>query len=321
MRGLASVCALSRPSPLARTARKGRRRQSARDGRVGDRNDTASASAYRCSIDVHPGLTGLSTVSLCQRARGQALLVTRSKGGDDVERSTSDGETGDGRADDGVDPIPRSTNVSSTLASLDALLGTTTPSADNENGETKRGGDVSNSTGDSVAQPLNLASESVGNAGNGEGNAEDDNEEASTGLAVPKVSPRVSYLMLGINLTVYGIGAGIALAGDSDASNSYFLSLACDHSAVASGEFYRLLTSTFMHAGLLHLGLNCAALLAVEAVLGYSTFSFVYLAAGLAGSTASFLITDNVTVGASGAIFGLLGALIAYFARNPGLER
>ena len=62
---------------------------------------------------------------------------------------------------------------------------------------------------------------------------------------------------------------------------------------------------------MLHLGLNCLALYSigpdVEAVFGYASFCTIYLLAGLAGSTASFLFSDLVTVGASGAIFGLLG--------------
>ena len=73
----------------------------------------------------------------------------------------------------------------------------------------------------------------------------------------------------------------------------------------------RLLTCTFLHAGILHLGLNCYALFSigpdVEAVLGYRTFATIYILSGLGGSIASFLFSDLVTVGASGAIFGLLG--------------
>ena len=80
---------------------------------------------------------------------------------------------------------------------------------------------------------------------------------------------------------------------------------------VAVGEC-RLLTCTFLHAGLLHLGLNCYALFSigpdVEAVLGYRTFATIYILSGLGGSIASFLFSDLVTVAASGAIFGLLGA-------------
>jgi rhomboid protease GluP len=73
-----------------------------------------------------------------------------------------------------------------------------------------------------------------------------------------------------------------------------------------------MLSSSFLHAGLLHLGLNSAALLQLgpeaEAVLGYGTFGGVYLLSGLAGASASLLFNDLTTVGASASIFGLLGA-------------
>ena len=91
-----------------------------------------------------------------------------------------------------------------------------------------------------------------------------------------------------------------------------------------------MLTATFLHAGLLHLGLNCYALYSlgaeVEAVMGNRVFSAIYLLSGtlaldihelfsnilphtpgLSGSVASFMLSDATTVGASGAIFGLLG--------------
>ena len=85
----------------------------------------------------------------------------------------------------------------------------------------------------------------------------------------------------------------------------------CMTTPVSSGAMCRLLSCTFLHAGVLHLGLNCLALYNigpdVEAVFGQASFVAIYLLAGLGGSTASFLFSDLVTVGASGAIFGLLG--------------
>lgn len=79
-----------------------------------------------------------------------------------------------------------------------------------------------------------------------------------------------------------------------------------------------------MHAGLLHLGLNSFALwqlaVEVESVMGGPTFLAIYLLSGLAGSTASFLTSDLVTVGASGAVLGLVGALGGYFLRNREIE-
>ena len=95
-------------------------------------------------------------------------------------------------------------------------------------------------------------------------------------------------------------------------------------SSHACGHRRRLITSTFMHAGLLHLGLNVYALYSIapeaEAVLGYWPFAAVYLGSGLAGSVLCFLLTNSVTAGASGAVFGLIGAnqvfLIALTAQS-----
>ena len=58
-----------------------------------------------------------------------------------------------------------------------------------------------------------------------------------------------------------------------------------------------------------------------NAICRYKRFAAVYLLAGLSGSVASYVLSDLTTVGASGALFGLLGALVAYFAKNPKLER
>lgn len=86
--------------------------------------------------------------------------------------------------------------------------------------------------------------------------------------------------------------------------------------AVRNGEVYRLLTSTFMHASILHLVFNMYALSIigkqVETFLGKSKFLLVYLFSGLTGSLLSSAITNSYSLGASGAIFGLMGSLL-YF--------
>jgi membrane associated rhomboid family serine protease len=83
---------------------------------------------------------------------------------------------------------------------------------------------------------------------------------------------------------------------------------------VAHGEWWRLLTAAFLHYGPLHLLLNMYSLYWVgtllEQVIGSWRFLLLYLAAGIAGSAGALLLTPNaITVGASGAIFGVLGAL------------
>ena len=84
---------------------------------------------------------------------------------------------------------------------------------------------------------------------------------------------------------------------------------------LADGEWWRLITSAFLHAGIIHLAMNMLALWwfggALEAALGRGRFVLLYVVSGLAGSAGALLLSpDAVTVGASGAIFGMLGAAL-----------
>ena len=94
---------------------------------------------------------------------------------------------------------------------------------------------------------------------------------------------------------------------------------AAGHSiGVAEGEWYRMITAMFLHAGLLHLGLNMLMLYwvgtPVEQAVGHLRFLLIYFVSGLCGSAGALLLTDQnaLTVGASGAIFGILGAALVY---------
>ena len=91
--------------------------------------------------------------------------------------------------------------------------------------------------------------------------------------------------------------------------------LALDKGALANGEYWRLVTVTLVHANLIHLGFNMYALWLVgpivERYYGSVIFLLMYLLTAAAGSVASFLWTAGPSVGASGAIFGLVGVLIA----------
>jgi membrane associated rhomboid family serine protease len=88
-----------------------------------------------------------------------------------------------------------------------------------------------------------------------------------------------------------------------------------------SGQWWRLLTVMVLHGGLLHWAFNSWALWAfgptLENLLGWVRFLALYVGAGFAGAAASFAFNHTeLGVGASGAIFGLLGALMAYFFRR-----
>jgi len=84
----------------------------------------------------------------------------------------------------------------------------------------------------------------------------------------------------------------------------------------ANGQWWRLITSTFLHAGIIHLAYNMFALIVVgiflESVIGSITFLIIYLITGFIASISSLLYNDpTICVGASGAIFGMYGILVA----------
>lgn len=95
------------------------------------------------------------------------------------------------------------------------------------------------------------------------------------------------------------------------------------HGLLADGEYYRLVTAMFLHAGFMHFFLNMWALyqlgMIFEAMFGSLRFLVTYFVAGIAASVVSSLyIPVGVPgVGASGAIFGILGALIISIKRSP----
>ncbi len=91
---------------------------------------------------------------------------------------------------------------------------------------------------------------------------------------------------------------------------------AVNRDAIISGQYYRLFTGMFLHAGIFHILFNMYALyiigMQLESFLGKWKFLVVYLLSGLAGNMLSIFFSNGYSVGASGAIFGLLGSLL-YF--------
>ena len=82
--------------------------------------------------------------------------------------------------------------------------------------------------------------------------------------------------------------------------------------AVAGGESYRLLTTAFVHVSWTHLAVNCFSLAhlgtPVEGVMGRARFTALYLLCALGGSVASLVAGPPSSAGASGAVFGVMGA-------------
>lgn len=145
------------------------------------------------------------------------------------------------------------------------------------------------------------------------------------GRAASPPAPYVTWSILAINtimLFVIGLGSGggVGFVVPSDALLCRLGAL--NATAVAEhGQWWRLLTVMFLHGGVVHFALNSWALWlfgpTLEYVLGRGRFLALYLVSGFAGAAASFALgRTEIGVGASGAIFGLLGALVAFFWRR-----
>ena len=134
--------------------------------------------------------------------------------------------------------------------------------------------------------------------------------------------PYATWILIGINLAVWLLTE--ATGGSEDVGTLARLGAASGE-RIASGEYWRLFTAIFLHAGLMHLGLNCLGLFILgrqlEAIYGQVRFIALYLISGIAGSVVSYalnlsLATYAIGVGASGAVFGILGGLVAFFLYN-----
>jgi membrane associated rhomboid family serine protease len=133
----------------------------------------------------------------------------------------------------------------------------------------------------------------------------------------------VTKALIAINVIVYLIGTvqpGASLSDPMPArvffdSHSLYHRLWLYGPDVHNGGWWRLITAAFLHANLIHIAFNMFALWVigrpVENYLGRYRYLGLYLVAGLAGSAGALIATPNVpTVGASGAIFGILGAML-----------
>ena len=123
--------------------------------------------------------------------------------------------------------------------------------------------------------------------------------------------PVVTYALIIINLFVFLFPM---FYGNTEQVYNLFASYG---PFVKMGEYYRLLTAAFLHANIAHLIFNMYALwiigMQLESFIGRWRYLVVYLFSAITGSLLSVIVTpDAVSVGASGAIFGLLGALL-YF--------
>ena len=144
--------------------------------------------------------------------------------------------------------------------------------------------------------------------------------------AVAGSDPVLTYALIGINVVAYigEVAGGAGLGGGGLSASRLFDDGALRAAEVANGDYWRLLSAGFLHASPFHIFFNMFALwilgTMLEPAIGTVRFGLIYFVSLLAGSFGALIVTpDSYTVGASGAIFGLMGAALVVL-RNRGVN-
>jgi rhomboid protease GluP len=127
--------------------------------------------------------------------------------------------------------------------------------------------------------------------------------------------PVITYILMAISFIVFLL---MYIKGDGSYDNQTLVNFGAMYTPyVEAGDYYRLITSGFVHVGVIHLGFNMYALYVLgpqlESFFGKFKFTIIYITSLIMGNLMSMLfLGDYISAGASGAIFGLLGSLL-YF--------
>lgn len=125
--------------------------------------------------------------------------------------------------------------------------------------------------------------------------------------------PIFTYLLIALNVIMYFV---LEINGGSQDTNTLIKYGAKFNPFILDGEWWRIASSMFLHIGIFHILLNMLALYylgnAVERMFGSARFLVIYFVSGIVGGLASFALSQNVAAGASGAIYGLFGALLFF---------
>jgi rhomboid protease GluP len=133
-----------------------------------------------------------------------------------------------------------------------------------------------------------------------------------------------NFLMFGIEWmasAAQGQGAGLSILWSMGNAATYRLGLSAPYGIYIQHEWYRLITAMFLHGGLLHIGFNMYALMqlgpALEELYGSSRYFFLYIFTGAFGFLVSSIM-GSYSLGASGGLLGLVGAMLAVTTKRGG---
>jgi rhomboid protease GluP len=136
-------------------------------------------------------------------------------------------------------------------------------------------------------------------------------------VEMPRSAPYVTYSIIGITVFFYVLQLLSEYALGNDILVIYGARI---NEAILAGEWWRFLTPALLHGSLPHIAFNMYALLSfgvsLERHFGHGRFFLLYVLGAFAGNVASFLFSPGYSVGASTAIFGLLGAEAVFLIQN-----
>ncbi|MBZ5515277.1 MAG: rhomboid family intramembrane serine protease [Acidobacteriia bacterium] len=123
--------------------------------------------------------------------------------------------------------------------------------------------------------------------------------------------PIATLVLVSLNVAIFAL---MELSGGSKMPQVLLNFGACYGPFIRRGEYWRLVMPMFLHIGYVHLILNITGLFVLgrilESVYGYGRFALLYVASGIGSSLLSMTLSPNVSAGASGAIFGIAGAML-----------
>jgi rhomboid protease GluP len=139
----------------------------------------------------------------------------------------------------------------------------------------------------------------------------------SVRVAMPQSAPYVTYSIIGITVLFYVLQLVSESVLGMDVLVLYGARI---NEAILAGELWRFLTPALLHGSLPHIAFNMYALLSfgtsLERYFGHGRFFLLYVLGAFTGNVASFLFSPGYSVGASTAIFGLLGAEAVFLIQN-----
>ena len=140
----------------------------------------------------------------------------------------------------------------------------------------------------------------------------------------------VTTALLVANLLMFGVEwmasaaqgqGGLSILGGMGGESAYRLGVSSPYGIYYRHEWYRLITAMFLHGGLIHIGFNMMSLMqlgpALEELYGYSRYFFLYIFTGAFGFLVSSFVGHN-SLGASGGLLGLVGAMLAITTKRGG---